>query len=200
MATQFVSCPRCQPAAAGQRRANIRTTIQLEEDVMATRKRAAAVDVGLVNTEQLTPEFSARMLLTVFDAPLFIRRNFVDITGSITAALMLTYAVDLYSNHEPVVRPDGEGWFKLTADEWERETGMTRSEQATARRALRERGLFEEQRIGMPARVLTRVDFDTLGVAMQMDSESREARRALDAQELRKRYIAPRQIEEHDLR
>ncbi|WP_420956166.1 hypothetical protein ACNSZH_16710 (plasmid) [Burkholderia gladioli] len=145
---------------------------------MGTRKRAAAVDVGLVNTEQLPPDFSARMLLTVFDAPLFIRRNFVDITGSITAALMLTYAVDLYSSHEPVVTPDREGWFKLTAEEWQRETGMTRSEQATARRALRERGLFEERRVGMPARVLTRVDFDALGAAMQADSESREARQA----------------------
>ncbi|WP_369063373.1 hypothetical protein [Burkholderia gladioli] len=148
---------------------------------MRTRKRAAAVDIGLVNTEQLPPEFSARMLLTVFDAPLFIRRNFVDITGSITAALMLTYAVDLYSSHEPVVTPDRDGWFKLTAEEWQRETGMTRSEQATARRALRERGLFEEQRVGMPARVLTRVDFDVLGAAMQADSESREALHAQDA-------------------
>ncbi|WP_186239548.1 hypothetical protein [Burkholderia gladioli] len=178
MATQFASCPRCRLAVVDQRRARIRVTTELEENLMATRKRAAAVDVGLVNTEQLPPEFSARMLLTVFDAPLFIRRNFVDITGSITAALMLTYAVDLYSSHEPVVAPDRDGWFKLTAEEWERETGMTRSEQATARRALRERGLFEEQRVGMPARVLTRVDFEALGAVMQADSESREARHA----------------------
>ncbi|WP_257830003.1 hypothetical protein [Burkholderia glumae] len=52
---------------------------------------------------------------------------------------------------------------------------MTRSEQATARRALRERGLFEEQRVGMPARVLTRVDFDALGALIQAHSENREA-------------------------
>ncbi|MFY4695605.1 hypothetical protein [Burkholderia glumae] len=149
--------------------------IQLEGRVMRIRKRTPVIGVNLANTEQLAPEFSARMLLTVFDAPLFIRRNFVDITGSITAALMLTYAVDLYSSHEPVVTPDTEGWFKLTAEEWERETGMTRSEQATARRALRGRGLFEEQRVGMPARVMTRVDFDALGAVMQAHSESRDA-------------------------
>ncbi|WP_257830002.1 hypothetical protein [Burkholderia glumae] len=76
--------------------------------VMRIRKRTPVIGVNLANTEQLAPEFSARMLLTVFDAPLFIRRNFVDITGSITAALMLTYAVDLYSSHEPVVTPDTE--------------------------------------------------------------------------------------------
>lgn len=135
----------------------------------------SSFDVGLSAGRDGFQGLSAGMMLSVFDAPLFIRRHFVDLTGSITAALMLTYAVDLYSHHDPIVTPNEHGWFMLNTDTWQRETGLTRTEQATARRRLRELDLIEERLIGMPARLVTRVAFDRLHAAMLAEDDKREA-------------------------
>ncbi|MET3448292.1 hypothetical protein [Ralstonia sp. 1138] len=111
--------------------------------------------------------FTPHILLTALDVPLFIRRDLVGMTGSITAALMLTYAIHLYDGHDAIVDPDGDGWFHLSIVLWQRETGMTRHEQATARRTLQDLGFIEEVRTGMPARIFTRVVFDAIERAIQ---------------------------------
>ncbi len=73
----------------------------------------------------------------------------------------------------------GKWWFKLrdaerdsasnmippsspTRQSWEWELGMTRSEQEEARRALRQHGLIEERRAGIPARLHYRVNLAKL--------------------------------------
>lgn len=91
--------------------------------------------------------------LRLLDRPIAFHRCFVTLTGSITAALMLSQAVywQQRTKHE-------DGWWFKTRDEWTEETGMSRREQETARRRLRQLGLLHEERRGVPAQLWYRVD------------------------------------------
>ena len=73
-------------------------------------------------------------------------RVFVDITGSINAALMLSNAI-YWTNRLPKER---DGWFYKTKEEWEQETGLTREQQDKARKQLQECGLIETRRAKIP--------------------------------------------------
>lgn len=55
-----------------------------------------------------------------------------------------------------------DGFFWKTREEIYDETALSRREQETARKILREAGITEEQRLGVPARVHFRVDMDAL--------------------------------------
>ena len=63
-------------------------------------------------------------------------------------------------------QPERDGWFWKTAAEWQRETGLSRREQDSARRILRALGLLEEQRRGMPARRWFRLDLAAFAAAV----------------------------------
>ena len=93
------------------------------------------------------------LLLEVFDIPVSFHRCLVPVTGGITSALMLSQAIWTTQALEPAA----EGWFIRSQEEWTEETGLSRWEQETARRALRRAGLMEERRLGMPARLWFRV-------------------------------------------
>lgn len=69
-------------------------------------------------------------------------RAFVDVTGSINAALMLSNAV-YWTNKLP---PERDGWFYKTKEEWTAETGLTREQQDKARQRLNELQLLESRR------------------------------------------------------
>ena len=69
----------------------------------------------------------------LLDRPIAFQRVFVTLTGSVTAALMLSQAV--FWNKRVSVEKDG--WFYKTIDEWQDETGLTRYEQETARKKLK---------------------------------------------------------------
>lgn len=69
-------------------------------------------------------------------------RAFVDIGGSINAALLLSNAI-YWTNRLP---PERDGWFYKTKPEWEKETGLSRKEQDRARQQLIENGLLEVRR------------------------------------------------------
>lgn len=69
-------------------------------------------------------------------------RAFVDIGGSINAALLLSNAI--YWTHR--LPPERDGWFYKTRVDWEKETGLTRREQDKARQQLIENGLLEVRR------------------------------------------------------
>lgn len=90
----------------------------------------------------------------LLDRPLAFHRAFVDLTGSVTAALFLSQAV--YWQY----RNDGH-WTK-TRDEWTEETGLSRREQETARKRLRELPFYHEQHAGMPRQTWYHVDLDAL--------------------------------------
>lgn len=95
-------------------------------------------------------------LAQLLDRPIAYHRIFVTLTGSVTAAVMLSQAV--YWSR----RTGEDGWFFKTREEWEEETGMGRAEQETARKKLKESGFWQEKRIGLPARMFYRVDFEAM--------------------------------------
>ena len=95
--------------------------------------------------------------LDSFDRPIAFHRGFVTLTGSVTAALMLSQAVYWQRRtHDP------EGWWWKTMEDWTEETGLSRKEQENARRRLKTIGLLEEERRGVPARLYFRVDLSIL--------------------------------------
>src|ERR1700732_1263266 len=97
----------------------------------------------------LNPE----LLLQILDFPVSFHRCLVPITGSVTAALLLSQAICTAQEVDPPLN----GWFGKSHEEWNDETGLTRCEQETARRLLREAGFLEERRVGMPAKLWYRV-------------------------------------------
>jgi hypothetical protein len=97
----------------------------------------------------ITPQ----LLLDVFDLPISFHRCLVPLTGSVTAALMLSQAI--CTTHE--LDPNAGGWFLKSQEDWTEETGLSRWEQETARRALRAAGFLMERRAGMPAKLWFRV-------------------------------------------
>lgn len=99
--------------------------------------------------------------LNVLDRPVAFHRVFVDITGSITSALMLSQIV-YWSRRVK----GGDGWFYKTGAEWTEETGMSRSEQETARRTLVSLGLIQEERRGIPCRLYFRLHIEALKQAI----------------------------------
>ncbi len=86
------------------------------------------------------------MLLEIFDQPIMFRRAFVDLTGTVTAALLLTYACA--ASQDPDV--DDDLWVTRSMEQWMDNTGMSRTELESARRRLRELDLLEERRAGPP--------------------------------------------------
>lgn len=85
-----------------------------------------------------------------------------DLTGSVTTTLLLGQC--LYWTRSVLrQQPERDGWFWKTAAEWQRETGLSRREQDSARRRLRALGLLDEERRGMPAKRWFRLDIAALG-------------------------------------
>lgn len=102
-------------------------------------------------------------------------RVFVDITGSINAALMLSNAI-YWTNRLP---PERDGWFYKTKEEWEQETGLTREQQDKARRQLQECGLIETRRAKIPDGDCTtalwfRIDLGRLDQCLNGGDQKRE--------------------------
>lgn len=119
----------------------------------------------LLNDLRTNREF----LLTVLDQPIVFNKMYKKITGSVTAALMLSYAAQLTAEAE---EPARGGWFSLDAETWEEDTGLTRKEQITARKRLRELGLLDERKQGMPAHIEFRVNFQRVADLLHAYAES----------------------------
>ena len=98
------------------------------------------------------------MILEILDRPIAYHRCFVTLTGSVTAAVLLSQAV--YWSRRTAEGNDG--WFWKTGADWEEETGLTRYEQEGARKTLRSLGFWEEKKRGIPSRLWFRLDLDQL--------------------------------------
>lgn len=101
------------------------------------------------------------MSLELLDRPIAFHRIFVDITGSVNAALMLSQAV--YWQR----RSKEDFWWK-TETEWEEETGLSRREQQVARALLKKQVFWLEKRQGIPAKLFFCVNGDSLGVSLKL--------------------------------
>ena len=107
----------------------------------------------------ITPE----LLLDVFDTPVTFHRCLVPVAGGVHAALLLSQAIWTTQSLDT----EANGWFLKSQEQWAEETGLSRWEQETARRALLQAGLLEERRVGMPARLWFRVCASDVWAALQ---------------------------------
>lgn len=57
------------------------------------------------------------------------------------------------------ITKDPEYWFYKTQKDWEEETGLTRHEQDSARKILKEKNLIFEKRAGIPATIHFKINF-----------------------------------------
>lgn len=109
-------------------------------------------------------EMPVKGLEKLLDRPIAYHRVFCTIAGSATAGLLLS---QMYYWSRNVTATERGGWFWKSEEDWEEETGLTRREQQTARAHLRGRGLIEEKREGLPARLWFRVRRDHIVGALQ---------------------------------
>lgn len=91
------------------------------------------------------------------DRPIAYHPILAKVCGSVTAALFLSQIA--YWSDKGASR---DGWIWKTQAEMEDETGLSRSEQETARKKLVALGVLKEERRGVPARMWYLVDWNTL--------------------------------------
>ncbi len=130
------------------------------KDNIPARKSKAMKELHMDDPDQWLRE--------VLDRPIAYHVSFARITGSAVAGLMLSQAV-YWSNRTR----DPEGWFYKTREDWEDETGLTRTEQERARKILGSLSIMEEKRRGVPAKMFYRVNMQVLadhlrGVAREL--------------------------------
>lgn len=105
---------------------------------------------------------SALDLAEALDRPIAYHRCFVRLAGSVAGAVFLSQVV-YWQKRCPEGR---DGWWWKTRDEWEEETGLTRSEQESARKLLTSAGILEEAKRGIPCRLFYRLDGRILAVLL----------------------------------
>ena len=104
------------------------------------------------------------------------------ITGSVTATLFLC---QLAYWHGKGKRTDG--WIWKTKAEMQKETGLSRREQDTARKALKKRGFIEESKRGIPARLHYRLKLDAIEQAWKEVLAQKEQTRMAESAEQERR-------------
>lgn len=106
-----------------------------------------------VNLNDVSPED----LLNLRGHPVAYFPKYAHVLGGVSAALFIS---QLHYWH--LRSKDPEGWTYRTMEQLQEETGLTRSEQRTARKILTEAGLLTEERRGMPAQYFYRIDWSRL--------------------------------------
>lgn len=129
------------------------------------------MEAGLRADQKISDVF-AQVLHDALDRPIAFHRVFVKLTGSVTAALMLSQA--MYWSKR--ANSDDESWFYKTIEQWEEETGLTRREQEFARKALRRFSFWKEDLRGVPARMHYHVDIMALSNELLYLSESKASK------------------------
>lgn len=130
-------------------------------------------------------EFSNAMLdgdlaMLTMAPPIAFQRCFVDITGSVTAALMLSALYNDLSGPPST----SDGWFCASTEGWQASTGLTYKEQSTARKVLREQGILKERKVGYPASFEVKIDYEEIGRLMiRAAKKMRQARERAAAQQ-----------------
>lgn len=89
---------------------------------------------------------------------------FAKAIGSVPAAVMLSQAFfwQEKAKNKEGIKIGEEMFFSKTGEEWYDETGLTESQQLTARKHLLAAGFWIEQRAGLPAKMCYRIDIEIL--------------------------------------
>lgn len=95
------------------------------------------------------------------DRPIAYHPILAKVFGSVTSALFLSQ-LGYWSDKGA----DPSGWIWKTEAEMTEETGLSRSEQQTAREVLVWSGVLQEKRKGVPARMWFKIDWDMLDIAL----------------------------------
>lgn len=109
---------------------------------------------------------SAKTFFT--DRPIAYHPILAKVCGSVTAALFLSQLA--YWSDKGASR---DGWIWKTREEMEDETGLSRSEQETARKKLIALGILQEERRGVPARMWYLINWDVLTNLIDQFEQSR---------------------------
>jgi len=114
-----------------------------------------------------SPSHNSPSILDYLDRPIALHRCFATLAGSLTAGVMLSQAL-YWTRVQLRTHPESDGWFWKTQEDWEEETAVTRYEQDTARKRLRDHpGKFwHEARRGLPAKLYFHVDLPKLEQAL----------------------------------
>lgn len=99
-----------------------------------------------------------RMRDLLSDRPVAFHPQLARLLGGINAALLFQQ-IAFWSNTKVDSGPGYGAWIWKTQSELEVETAMTRYEQEGARRLLRRKGVVEEKRCGVPARLHYRINW-----------------------------------------
>ena len=121
-------------------------------------------ELNLADVLEREPELA----MLVAQPPIAFHRSFVDVTGSATTALLLSICIE---QSESSLSPDG--WFSASAQDWETRSGLSRKEQATARKNLKAIHLLEERRSSFPATLEVRIRFDRLSSLLLASARKR---------------------------
>ncbi|WP_180068289.1 DNA-binding protein [Acinetobacter sp. YH16038] len=108
-----------------------------------------------------------RLIEAMNDQPIAFNKHYVFLGCGVNGALMLSQLVYWTSRTK-----DTDGWIYKDHHEWTLETGLTRKEQHTARKALKELGFISEKKKGVPPRVYFRVERENLYKALIEYSET----------------------------
>ena len=96
-------------------------------------------------------------VVAILGSPVAYYTAFAGVLGGVEAGVLASQFFYWYGKgHNP------EGWIYKTQAEIEEETGLTRRNQETARKKLRELGVLEENYAGMPAKLYYRLNLDQL--------------------------------------
>lgn len=113
------------------------------------------VDANIESTHNCA--FSWLELTAILTRPIAFHRIFAVIGGNAIAGLFLSQAF-YWTNRTK----DPDGWFYKTQEQWFAETALIRSEQERARRSLKQNGLLEEKKQGLPCKIFYRINKTTL--------------------------------------
>lgn len=103
------------------------------------------------------------------EKPIAFNKHYVFLGCGINGAVMLSQLVYWADKSK-----DPNGWIYKTGKEWTEETGLTRREQDTARKNLRELGFIDEHKHGVPCKVHFKVNQNALYSALISHAQKRQ--------------------------
>ena len=117
----------------------------------------STIDVNPAVFPELEQSVEKDQLRNLLGSPIAYYTPFAIIGGSVEAGIFVSQFFYWYGKgHHP------DGWIYKTQEEILRETGLSRRNQETARRHLRELGILEECLMGLPATMHYRLNLDHL--------------------------------------